>query len=78
MCKLLAWTLLGTGLEDKNSLRTLPVSFLSCYGLHHVLFTIENGTSSVLVVQIERQIDPVSFPSGDLGDFFLRFTKTCF
>ena len=47
-------TLLGTGSEDRDSLRTLSASWLSRYSLHRVLSTIESGTFSVLGVQRDR------------------------
>ena len=54
--RLHAWTLLGMGLKDRDSLRALPASWLSRYGLQRVLSTTESGTSSVLGVQRDRSI----------------------
>ena len=67
MVNLHGWTLLGTGIEDRDSLSTLAASWLNWYGLQRVLSTTESKTLTVLCVQ--RQIDPVSISVGNLGDF---------
>ena len=50
MFNLHAWTLLGTGINDRDSLRVLPDSWLNPYGLQRVLSMTKSGTFSVLAV----------------------------
>ena len=56
MYNLHAWTFLGTGIEDRESVTTLPAFGLSRYGFHPLWPTIGSRTHSVLNVQSDSSI----------------------
>ena len=76
MFKRHAWMLFGTGLEDRDSLRMLPASWLSRTSFNesclrqkrYVFCTWHTG----------RQAFPISIPLGDLGLSFHFYSKTSF
>ena len=67
--KLHAWTLLGMGLEDRDSARA--ASFLAQSLRSSTSLVYDRKWDIFCTWCTERQIDPVSFPIGDLGDFLL-------